>query len=176
VEWCVGSAEESFSSNQPDQLHLHLQSQGCVFVSMIGPFLAWTIQFRFRNGVGAYALLPASLSARQLSPLHTSPHHSCSTSPPRACLAMHASVGAWTLIVEHSHKSHRYPCPQRPSVSFSSRFTCACDLHEYSRMSSALDWNPSHAPQTCVVRPVSKTGRIVSATWPSCTLQRTTST
>jgi hypothetical protein len=95
-------------------------TEGYEFTSLIGPF-------RFGHGVGAYS---SPLKSRQPSPLHTLPHHSCSTTPPRSCLAMHARTGAWALIVEPSHKSHRHPCLQGLKVSFSYRFTSARDLRE----------------------------------------------
>jgi len=100
--------------------------------------LRWRRRLHRRSG------LPASL---QLSPLHTLPHHSCSTLPPRACLALHAKTGAWALIVECSHKSDRYPCLQRVHVSFSPRFISLRDLHEPSLLSCALAWNPLHTPR-----------------------------
>ena len=43
VEWCACTAEESFSSKQPQQLQLHLRSQECVSITLIGSFLAWAI-------------------------------------------------------------------------------------------------------------------------------------
>jgi hypothetical protein len=95
-------------------------TEGCEFTSLIG-------SFRCGNGVGAYS---SPLKSRQPSPLHTLPHHSCSTTPPRSCLAMHARTDAWALIVEPSHKSHRYPCLEGLSVSFSYRFVSARDLRE----------------------------------------------
>jgi hypothetical protein len=95
-------------------------TEGCEFTSLIG-------SFRFGHGMGAYS---SPLKSRQPSPLHTLPHHSCSTTPPRSCLAMHARTGAWALIVEPFHKSHRHPCLQGLSVSFSYRFISARDLRE----------------------------------------------
>ena len=75
------------------------------------------------------------------------PHHSCSTLPPRACLASHARTGAWALIVEPSHKSDRYPCLHGVHVSFSSRFISLRDLHEPSVLTCALAWNPLRTPR-----------------------------
>lgn len=60
--------------------------------------------------VGAYRTRVVGLAASQPSPLHTLPHHSCSSHPPRACLALHTRTCASALIAEGIFKAHRYPC------------------------------------------------------------------
>jgi len=101
--WCgVCTAEGSFSSNQPQQLKLHLWSQGCVIISMIGSFPAWAIQFRFWHGVGAYSSptrVVVSSPAISAAPLATPlvQHIAAKDVPGHACECGHVDAKSWSI-------------------------------------------------------------------------------